>query len=503
MLVLKRLLCLILSLLDVFVVSQGKGSFYMKRANVDITINTECEKQVIDGFGTSACWWAQTTGGSQYADETARALYSKDGLGLNIYRYNIGGGEKDNPNSRVRGNRATESFYYYNEATGEYEYDFTRDAAAQEMMDKCLSYGCIDTVVLFANSPHYSMTVSGSAAGGYETNVSNLPAENYEAYSDYFLTITEYFLSKGIPVKYISPINEPQWSWGGDWVGQEGCHYEEDEVIALFKVFAKALKQRNLPVKLMGPESGEVGDITVRFFDALTADDDIKDVLGTLAYHSYWSDDYTLRKIEFGKTVNKKYSDIPVAMTEWCELPCAHNINDFDSALLMARVISQDLGLSNANSWTAWVGVNNYGINENGEKISDGMLVANDEYTELYTATRYYAMAHYSKYIPVGSVRVSAITDIVDLSVHGNKEDKENRVATKYLNLSAYKTPEGKTVCVLVNEGEARTITMNITEGDMQIITSTADSYLKTTYQGAATEQFKIPSKSITTIIYG
>ena len=32
----------------------------------------------------------------------------------------------------------------------------------------------------------------------------------------------EYFIEKGVPVKYISPINEPNWSWGeGGYPGQD------------------------------------------------------------------------------------------------------------------------------------------------------------------------------------------------------------------------------------------------------------------------------------------
>ena len=54
---------------------------------------------------------------------------------------------------------------------------------------------------------------------------------------------TKYFIEKGVPVKYISPINEPQWSWGGDWVGQEGCHYEPEQALAVFKVFAQKIKE--------------------------------------------------------------------------------------------------------------------------------------------------------------------------------------------------------------------------------------------------------------------
>lgn len=498
MVILRRLFCLFLSLLDMLVIYTGGDGNFMKKADMSVTLNPYIEYQTVDGFGSSACWWAQGAGASDYADDIAKALYSKDGLGLNIYRYNVGAGEKDNPNSRISGWRATESFYYYNENSGKYEYDFTRDSAAQNMLKKCMDYGCIDTVVLFANSPHYSMTATGQATGGLTANFSNLPAENYKAYADYFLTVTEYFLSQGIPVKYISPINEPQWSWGGDWVGQEGCHYERDEIVALLKVFAQEIKERELPVKLMGPESGEVGDITVEYFDALMADDDIRDVLGSLAYHSYWSDDYTGSKKNFGNAVKKKYSDINVDMTEWCELPCSHTINDFDSALLMARVISQDLEYSNAQSWSAWVGVNNYGINENGEKVSDGMLVANDDFTELYTASRYYAMSHFSKYIPKGSVRIAATTDILDYAVK-----KSDNSSVKSLNITAYKTPEDKTVVVLVNEGEDRNVYLNKLSGDMQVISSVSGNYLHETYSGKATPRVKLPAKSITTVIYG
>ena len=278
----QKLISLVMSVVFAFIVPFGEGYGFVANKSLTIEIDESSEYQQFNGFGASACWWAQNAGDSVYADDVAKALYSKDGLGLNIYRYNIGGGEADNPDKRVWGSRATESFYYFNETTGEYEYDFTRDAAAQAMLDKCLAYGCIDTVVLFANSPHYSMTASGSAAGSYSDNTSNLPAENYEAYADYFLTITEYFIEKGVPVKYISPVNEPQWSWGGGWVGQEGCHYEPEEVVELFRVFARKLKASGLDVQLMGPESGEIGEITESYFEALYNDEEIREVLADI-----------------------------------------------------------------------------------------------------------------------------------------------------------------------------------------------------------------------------
>lgn len=49
------------------------------------------------GWGTSFCWWANRVGYSDsLSEKSATAFYDKEkGLGLNIVRYNIGGG--DNP----------------------------------------------------------------------------------------------------------------------------------------------------------------------------------------------------------------------------------------------------------------------------------------------------------------------------------------------------------------------------------------------------------------------
>ena len=502
-LLMKRLISILITMIQILAMSNGKekGKF-VQNADVSVIVNPCVEYQTVSGFGASACWWAQEIGATENAGEVARLLFSRDGLGLNIYRYNVGGGEKENPDSRIRGNRATESFYYFNEATGAYEYDFTRDAAAQHMLDLALSYGCVDTVVLFANSPHYSMTATGQATGGTEEYFSNLPAENYQAYADYFITIAKYFIDKGVPVKYISPINEPQWSWGGGWVGQEGCHYETDEIVALMKVFAAAIKASGLDVKLMAPESGAIGDETTQWFDLLTADPDIAGVLGSLAYHSYWSDGNAAVKYNFGNTVKEKNYPFPVDMTEWCELPLEHDISDFGGAMRTARIIAQDLELTGANSWSAWTGVNNYSLREDGTKWSDGLLAMSDGGAEVEVCQRYYALAHYSKFIPAGSVRIRASQDIRDVTFE--KDDEGNYInGSRSFDISAWKTPEGKLVLVIVNEGNDRNFVVSeLGKFRSEVWQSTADAPLENIHSGISLPLVKCPSQSITTIVY-
>ncbi len=477
---------------------------YKKHGPLKITVDTKTELNTFDGFGASACWWAQVCGGSENAEEVAKLLFSKDGLALNIYRYNIGAGEKDNPNSIIKNDwRASESFYYYDEQTKQYKYDFSRDANAQKMLDLALSYGVVDTVVLFANSPHYSMTVSGKASGGDEEYQSNLPPENYGKYVDYFLTITEYFLEKGVPVKYISPVNEPQWGWGGSGASQEGCHYESEELYELYRLFAEEIQKRELPVLLAAPESGEISAKTMEWFRTIYNDEVIKKSLGTLAYHSYWSDDFIDRKTDFGNWLKKNVPDAKVEMSEWCQLPCIADTKSIFGALTEARVIANDIQFCNVNSWSAWTGVNENGIGEDGKNYSDGLLTASKDFSEVETAIRYYALAHYSKFIPASSVQLSTQKNIEDLNTwhSGNPEDQELRNINT-TSAVAFRTPEGKTAVVVVNEGSERPLKIDI-DGytNMTVYTTTETEQMVNTYSGKI-KTVTSPQFSITTVVF-
>ncbi|MBE6835406.1 MAG: hypothetical protein E7515_04055 [Ruminococcaceae bacterium] len=472
-----------------------------------ITVNEKKTLQPVYGWGTSSCWWSQNVSDEKTREEIAKYLYSKEGLALNIYRYNVGAGY-DEKNNRVDNPwRLTESFLVKNEETGKWEYDFTRDKNAVEMMKKCISYGCIDTVILFANSPHYSFTVSGQSSGGLTAYKSNLKRECYEDYVDYLLTITEHFIDEGIPVTHISPINEPQWSWGGESVRQEGCHYEVDEVITLMRMFAKEIKKRGLDVKLYGPESGDLSWQTNGWFERMRDDKDISQVLGALCYHSYWSDNYALAKEDFGKFITDNFSDTRVDMSEWCELPCQHGTKTVESALIMARVIGNDMALSHANSWTGWVAVNQIGIKpEDGLDYADGLFSASNDFSEYSMAKRYYALAHYSKFIPTGSCLVESENTVSTLNITEDENlaewDIRRKVGTYELTQSAYQTPDGKIVLVLVNEGESRDIILDVNKKNMTVYTTDEEKSLEQTYQGEKQKQITVGKNSIVTVVF-
>jgi O-glycosyl hydrolase len=491
----------------IYVMTSIAGFFGIDADTTKIKLDKISVEQEITGWGTSGCWWAQKLGECESAEEVTKMLFSKEGLGLNIYRYNIGGGSKDDPTGRLDKNssRATESFLVWDEEKEDWVYDWSKDAAAQKILDMVLDYGCVDTVVMFANSPHYSMCVSGNASGGLEDNQSNLKKECYQDYVDYFLDITQHFIDMGVPVKYISPINEPQWSWGGGWVGQEGCHYEIDEAVEVIRLFAIAIKERGMDVKISALESGQVGDHAIECLEKLYADEEIRSVLGTYAYHSYWTDRDVLHKASFGAYIDKNFPSLELEMSEWCELPNAHKYDDIEAGLIMARTIGEDISLTGVNSWSTWVAVN-----EGGDDADSMIAVDWWDYNNYRISKRYYAMAHYTKFIPVGSHAIDFNISVADITAAEddrwpfwvNDKAYQNYTIENYMTVSAYKTPDKKYVVVIVNEGEEKDVSFNMLGWDAAVYTTDADSDLELTSETKGHKKITIGANSITTVVF-
>ncbi len=439
-----------------------------------IGVNQYETHQTFETFGTSSCWWSQSIADEETAREIARLLYDDEtGLGLDVYRYNIGGGEKDNPECRIWDvNRRTESFYVLNSETGEYEFDFTREKNARRMLDMAVEHGA-EEVILFCNSPHFSMTLSGHASGGLEPDVSNLPKENYGEFVDYVLTIADWFVAQGYPVTAISPINEPQWSWGGEWVGQEGCHYTADEAVELLELFAVTMQERNSPYKLSGPESGELSPGYYEYIDKFFASEILNEFCDTYSGHSYWLDNNNYLKTMAGDKFRNEYPDKKLEMSEWCELPMTLDATTIDSGLYMANIIVQDLNLLGAVSWQSWTAVNGDGVLDfvNGELVK---------------YNRYYAYKHFSQFIKEGMSRVTVLDSL---------EEKSNIASTAFKG-------DGETVIILINNAEeSKDIRLFGVYDTMEIYRTDAQTNCEKIYSGDYSRKMNLPEKSITTIV--
>ncbi|MBK8050398.1 MAG: glycoside hydrolase [Anaerolineales bacterium] len=244
-----------------------------------IRIDPASEQQTIEGFGAAGAWWAQDVGGweDERRDLVADLLFDREqGAGLSIYRYNIGGGDGENIADEWR---RAETFEV---APG--VYDWTRDANAMWMVRAARDRG-VENFVAFVNSPPARMTVSGLTSGEKDGKTNLAPAM-YAEFSRYLVDVVRHLREEeGIPIRWLSPLNEPQWAWSYK-NGQEGSHYGPTEVLELARVLLGALKESQLEdVALSLFESGEWKSSAV-YVDKLAGDPEVWAALPHLSIHS-------------------------------------------------------------------------------------------------------------------------------------------------------------------------------------------------------------------------
>lgn len=372
-----------------------------------VTVDVNTTYQTMESFGTSGAWWSQYVGGFENVvddsgessrERIAELLFDREkGIGLTCYRFNVGAGSADSRNGSYSDiHRRAQSFE--SEAG---VYDWEKDANAVWMLKRAVELG-VEEVVFFCNSPLERLTDNGKAHldAGMKSNIS---PENYGAFADYVCDVAEHFLGEGIPVKFISPINEPQWDWTG---GQEGAHYEPAQTTDIYLAFLDELESREAlaDVKLSGPESGEWGGQAIAYTDALLKNERLAAHFDTIDNHSYWSDETS--KKAYRNYMKVYYPDVKLRMSEWCEMVNGSDLT-MDSAYHLAQQIAEDLRILNVVSWQNWVAVAPGGYR-------DGLIYIDEPTQKFRALKRLWSFGNYSRYVRPGYVRVDIQTETKD-----------------------------------------------------------------------------------------
>jgi O-glycosyl hydrolase len=447
-----------------------------------VRIDTTERYQTVESFGASGAWWAQNvggwtdkmSGGTETREYIARLLYDPvEGIGLTCFRYNIGAGSANGRAGDISDPcRRAETF-----EVSPGEYDWERDKNAVWFMRRAVELGA-DEIVMFVNSPPVRLTASGLAhAKKNQSDKSNLPRENYGEFAKVTLDIVEHFVSEGLPVKFVSPINEPQWDWDG---GQEGCHYDADEAVDVLAAFAGELSSRPAlaDVELSAPEGGEWKNATLTLCSRILKDERLAGVIKTLDNHSYWSDADDKRS--FARFMEARFPGVGLRCSEWCEMVNGRDMT-MDSALNLALCIHEDMTILNCASWQYWIAVSCY-------DYRDGLIYVSMNTHKVSVPKRLWAMGNYSRYIKRGYVRVGCSLDAAGVSS------------------SAYLGPDGL-VAVFVNTGA---IDANIDFSGVpseysrvSVIVTDKTRDLERTYYGELlpTTAVVVPRCSVTTVV--
>ncbi|MBN2063589.1 MAG: hypothetical protein JW745_02220 [Sedimentisphaerales bacterium] len=434
-----------------------------------ITIDPSATAQTIEGFGASDCWSGQYVGNwpAEKLSAMADLLFSTEtkadgaaaGIGLSIWRFNLGAGSRHQQNIFDHW-RAADCFLVQ-EGDSAGSYDWTRCSGQVKLLQAAKSRG-VEHLVAFVNSPPYSMTKNGKAFCDPSVGSTNLDPDKRDAFVRYLAEVLDYFRDDlQIEFKSVSPINEPQWDWDENphrkgFAQQEGCRYGNEDIKPVVDLLAAELVRRKLGTDIDITEAGDIsflytevvkGKQLSRFYDPASPEYMGDTVRGIVCGHSYWSDG-PARLVTDRQALRQELDKYKVryAQSEYSIIGEQPGMKGhrrdlgIDSALWVARVIHCDLAIANAVSWSWWLAISPY-------DYKDGLIYCdkNDTDGNYYHSKILWALGNYSRFIRPGMKRL-------ELTRSDNKTPQQ---VLDDLLVSGYCRADGsEIVLVLVNFGQ-------------------------------------------------
>ena len=469
----------------------GVDTCNVKNGKRILTVNPAQVYQTMHSFGASDGWttkfigtWADEKKKNQIAD----LLFSLDtssngdpvGIGLSMWRFNIGAGsyEQGDTSGIATDWRREECFL---DANG--SYDWSKEAGHQWFLDAARKRG-VKYTLGFSLSPPVSMTANGKASAMDVNGVHlNIAPGRMGDYADFLVKVADHF-----HFDYISPVNEPQWAWGGDGSGQssqEGSQATNTDIDTLVKLLSKDLSGTGSSSKVVVGEAGTWnylytnntdgrGDQIDAFFSktSQTYIGDLPGVEHAISAHSYYTTcpDNTL--VDTRQQVTAKIQSVDPGLQTWMtEFGVLGDIcgqyngsprsTSIDYGLYVAKVIHNDLTLADVSSWQWWLAVNPY-------NYSDGLVYINAPSGAIdvdgskkdgivVTSKQLWALGNYARFVRPAMQRVQA-------SIAGLTDPV---LAASSLMVSAFRDPAAKKiVIVLVNiQNKAQTVALDNTGG--------------------------------------
>ena len=360
------------------------------RADPVVTVDPTIQYGAWEGWGTSLAWWAKVVGGfpePARSDYMTKAFDPVKGLGLNVVRYNIGGGENplyQAPNKETLSFRAAVPGY---RSTPDGAWDWAADANQRWVLKSAMLHGA-NQLEAFSNSPPWWATVSGSVGGG-RGGADNLRPDSDRAFTDYLAEVVRHFHDTwDITFRDVEPLNEPAagwWTFAGNGTRQEGCRIDPVHQNAVVKAMSASLAARHMaysPVAASDENSVDAANEATRHYDAAALAG-----LSQINTHTYGGNDRT-RLFNFASSAGKK-----LWMSEYGD-------GDASGMQLSQQILIDVKGL-HPSAWVYWQVVDGggWGMLTNPEK---------DETTTAYGINeKYYVMGQYSRFIRPGAVLIA------------------------------------------------------------------------------------------------
>lgn len=328
------------------------ASLSLKAENPDkqnIEINPSEQYQTLEGWGSSLCWWAGQVGtwDETKIDKIIDLITSPDKLNMNIFRYNIGGG--DDPahiNGHMvkgKGKRAEMEGF---KCSPDAPYNWNADEAQRKILLKIKEKRPDAIFEAFSNSAPYWMTYSGCSAGHTDPLKDNLKPEYYEMFCDYLLDVCKHYKSVyNIEFKTLEPFNEAYSNYWYNQGSQEGCHFEPESQIKIIRMLYSKLQESGLPTVLAASDETNLNQfLTVQ--KAYREAGDIWEKLGQLNTHTYSGTNAEREEVRRLIQLSGK--------PFWQSETGPSSSNGIESNLLLAQKLFDDMNIMQPQAWLDW-----------------------------------------------------------------------------------------------------------------------------------------------------
>ncbi|KAL2645019.1 hypothetical protein R1flu_012606 [Riccia fluitans] len=446
---------------------------------------------VWEGWGTSLCWWANFVGGLPQTDLNfvLDLLFDQQkGLGLNIARYNIGGGADLSVDTNLRPFADIPGFL----PSADGKYDWSADERQRNVLLGAKARG-VEKFEAFSNSPPRWMTISGSVTGNFKRGQDNLDVQHYGAFADYLTEVVRHYKNEwNIHFDYLAPFNEPVegfWNINRKKPAQEGCNFSVPAINKVICEVKESLVRKGLSTEISGVDSWSLN--TARVLRGLNEAIEHISQVNVHTYIPFVQREGDAKRTEVRRIVGGLKKKL--WMSEYG--PLHWRGSELDVALAVARHISLDINELQASAWCYW-----QVLEVPGKNFYWGLLHTEFDYNLSFSVElkkQYYIFMQFSRWIRPG---------FVIYPVEGNSRNS----FVIAVDSSSYAT----LVMVFTNTSErcrdisfdSSTIAHSLRDGQIQAAlfrTSATENHeqLTTLRFGTPILTVRIAAKSITTII--
>lgn len=373
-----------------------------------------------EGWGTSLCWWANRLGYNETLTQKSADLFfdAQKGLGLNIMRYNVGGGDDPTHHHITRTDSDVPGWMYI-DANGERKYDYTADARQLNVVKAAMKAAGQDAYLeIFSNSPPYFMTNSGCSTGNFKAEENNIKDDEYDDFAEYMAHVANYMTREmKLKVKSVSPMNEPNTNyWPAMNYKQEGCHIDAGEAQSKLLVLTKeALGRYGLnDIVLTTSDETNPGK---QIEEIKTLTPDARAAINRISVHTYGVNSIReMGQLAKDEKINLWMSEVDGNGT------AGQNAGEMAAGLWLAEKIITDIQALEPSAWVLWQVIDTHISKEGYQGRRDGgplrtaggywgTACANHDTGEILLTQKYYAFGQFSRYIRPGATLINCPTD--------------------------------------------------------------------------------------------